>query len=58
MENAWAKALEEAKEVNVRINPRYSGDGQRPACFDVEYDVDGVPFERRFFNARGGTEPP
>ena len=55
MENTWAKALGEGKEVKVNIQPSYIGDSVRPAKFKVVYSIDGGrPIEKVFNNARGG----
>ncbi|HHH7440526.1 TPA: contact-dependent inhibition toxin CdiA [Escherichia coli] len=55
MENTWAKALGEGKEVKVNIQPSYIGDSVRPAKFKVVYSIDGGrPIEKVFNNAPGG----
>ncbi|WP_223822600.1 DNA/RNA non-specific endonuclease [Candidatus Pantoea gossypiicola] len=55
MENTWAKALSEGKEVKVNIQPSYVGDSVRPDKFYVEYTIDGGrPIEETFKNAPGG----
>jgi len=55
MENTWAKALSEGKEVKVNIQPSYVGDSVRPDKFYVEYMIDGGrPIEKTFKNAPGG----
>ncbi|MDX5628477.1 MULTISPECIES: DNA/RNA non-specific endonuclease [unclassified Brenneria] len=55
MENTWAKALSEGKEVKVSIQPSYVGDSARPDKFYVEYTIDGSrPVAETFKNAPGG----
>ena len=55
MENTWAKALREGKEVKVNIQPSYVGDSVRPDKFYVEYTIDGGrPIAETFKNAPGG----
>jgi filamentous hemagglutinin len=55
MENTWAKALSEGKEVKVNIQPSYIDDGIRPDKFYVEYTIDGGrPIAETFRNAPGG----
>lgn len=49
MENAWAKALEEGKEVDVKIEAVYNGTSKRPDSFNVEYKVSGKNWVRRTF---------
>ena len=50
MENQWAKALEDGKEVNVSITPEYSGDSFRPDSFIVKYTIDGETSVKVFEN--------
>ncbi|WP_410374631.1 hemagglutinin repeat-containing protein [Citrobacter freundii complex sp. CFNIH2] len=55
MENIWAKALGEGKEVKVNIQSSYIGDSVRPDKFKVVYSIDGGrPIEKVFNNAPGG----
>ncbi|WP_407637874.1 DNA/RNA non-specific endonuclease [Erwinia oleae] len=55
MENTWANALKDGKQVNVKIEPVYSGDSVRPESFNVIYTIDGGrPKEQAFMNAPGG----
>ncbi|WP_244319805.1 MULTISPECIES: DNA/RNA non-specific endonuclease [Pantoea] len=37
MENTWARALSEGKEVKVNIQPSYVGDSVRPDKFKVVF---------------------
>lgn len=50
LENQWAKALEEGKDVSVNVKLNYVGDSLRPDSFDVRYTIDGFPFSRRIRN--------
>ncbi|WP_435056131.1 DNA/RNA non-specific endonuclease [Yersinia aleksiciae] len=55
MENTWAKALSEGKEVKVSIQPSYVGDSTRPDKFYVEYSIGGGRvISETFKNASGG----
>ncbi len=55
MENTWAKALSEGKDVKVNIQPSYTGNSVRPDKFKVVYSVDGGrPIEKVFNNSPGG----
>ena len=55
MENAWAKALKEGKQVNVKIEPVHVGDSVRPDSFKVRYTIDGGrPVNVDFENIPGG----
>ncbi|WP_180296014.1 DNA/RNA non-specific endonuclease [Snodgrassella communis] len=54
MENTWAKALKEGKNVKVKIEPAYSGNGVRPDSFKVHYTIDGKPKTIDFANSPGG----
>ncbi|MQL48219.1 FhaB [Photorhabdus khanii] len=41
MENTWASALKEGKQVNVKVEPVYKGNNVRPESFSVTYSIDG-----------------
>ncbi|KXT81420.1 transposase (12) [Streptococcus oralis] len=43
LENQWAKALEEGKDVSINVKVNYVGDNLRPDSFDVFYKIDGKP---------------
>ncbi|MBQ9690705.1 MAG: DNA/RNA non-specific endonuclease [Eggerthellaceae bacterium] len=43
LENKWAKALKEGKQVSVDIKINY-GDGFRPDSFEVAYRIDDKEF--------------
>ena len=42
MEQDWASALKEGKEVRVKIEPVYGGDNLRPISFEIEYTIEGM----------------
>lgn len=55
MENTWAKAVNEGKEVKVKIQTSYIGDSVRPDKFTIVYSIDGGrPIEKVFNNTPGG----
>ena len=54
MENKWAKALEEGKEVTVDIQPIYEAGSKRPSSFEVIYEIDGKEYFADFLNQAGG----
>ncbi|MCA6223136.1 DNA/RNA non-specific endonuclease [Photorhabdus sp. UCH-936] len=55
MENRWANALKEGKQINVKIEPVYSGNSQRPTSINVRYSINGSrEKEETFINAPGG----
>ena len=41
IENQWAKAIEDGKDVSVNVSIKYAGDSLRPVEFNVEYTIDG-----------------
>ena len=42
IENKWAKALKQGKNVRVSIDVQYEGDSMRPSGFVINYFIDGV----------------
>lgn len=50
LENKWAKAIKEGKEVTVKVNIKYAGEGLRPVQFDVEYTIKGELFTESILN--------
>ena len=50
IENQWAKAISEGKEVTVNVDIKYDGDGLRPIEFNVEYTIDGDFFSQIILN--------
>jgi len=55
LENTWAKALSEGKDVKVNIQPSYTGNSARPDKFYVEYSINGGRMiSETFKNAPGG----
>jgi predicted ribonuclease toxin of YeeF-YezG toxin-antitoxin module len=56
LENMWATALEKGKSVEVKINPKYQGNSQRPVSFDIEYKIgDGKWKFKEFKDKPGGN---
>ncbi|SDM25996.1 DNA/RNA non-specific endonuclease [Sediminibacillus halophilus] len=41
LENQWAKAIKEGKDVSVNVKVNYEGNSLRPSSFDIEYEIDG-----------------
>ncbi|EOK9731440.1 hemagglutinin repeat-containing protein, partial [Escherichia coli] len=57
MENTWANALKDGKQVNVKIEPVYTGENKRPDSFSVTYSIDGGrPVIKDISNAPGGVK--
>ncbi|WP_387493201.1 DNA/RNA non-specific endonuclease [Photorhabdus sp. RM96S] len=55
MENTWAKALKDGKQVDVKIEPIYSGNNIRPDRLNVQYSINGErPVIVDFKNVPGG----
>jgi len=54
LENSWQRALDNGSEVHVDITPNYSGDSLRLDSLDVNYTIDGVPYQKTFINQPGG----
>ncbi|MGL5150829.1 MAG: DNA/RNA non-specific endonuclease [Clostridium sp.] len=50
IENQWATAIKEGKQVKVNVEIKYDGDGLRPSEFNVQYEIDGKYFERDILN--------
>lgn len=54
MEQEWANALKEGKQVSVKMDIEYPSDSMRPAKFKIEYKIDGKLETREIMNRRGG----
>lgn len=55
MENTWAKALEQGKEVKVTVEPKYSGASARLTSFNISYQIGNErPVVRNIKNSPGG----
>lgn len=54
MENTWASALKEGKQVGVKIEPVYSGQSVRSDSFNVDSIGGARPKEIVFKNSPGG----
>lgn len=50
MENSWADALEDGKDVSVAVDPIYADDSIRPSSFEVVTQVNGELIYRHFEN--------
>jgi|GEM_PF-1711679 len=57
MENYWANELKSGNSVNVKINPVYIGESQRPVSFDVVYSINNDrPVVKNINNMPGGVK--
>ncbi|WP_082799315.1 DNA/RNA non-specific endonuclease [Geobacillus sp. FSL W8-0032] len=54
LENTWKKALEEGKEVTIRVKPIYEGQSVRPKEFKIDYSINGKKYSERLINYSGG----
>jgi hypothetical protein len=54
VENSWQRALDSGSSVKFDIVPKYLGNSLRPHTIDVIYWIDGVPYQKSFFNRPGG----
>lgn len=55
MENTWANALKDGKQINVKVEPSYSGNNKRPDSFTVTYQINNErPIREIFNNTPGG----
>ncbi|WP_455853837.1 DNA/RNA non-specific endonuclease [Pantoea endophytica] len=55
MENMWANALKDGKQINVKVEPSYSGNNKRPDSFTVTYQINNErPIREIFNNTPGG----
>jgi hypothetical protein len=50
MENTWAEAMVQGKDVRVEVRATYNGTSARPINFEVEYWIDGSYNFREFVN--------
>ena len=50
IENIWAQAIKQGKEVAVNVEVRYDKNGLRPTEFIVEYIIDGDATIQNIFN--------
>ncbi|MCR3757938.1 DNA/RNA non-specific endonuclease [Clostridium felsineum] len=50
IENQWAKALEEGKQVKVKLDIKYEGNSMRPSKFNVQYEIGGEFFSKILLN--------
>ena len=54
LENKMADALEDGKQVAMKVEPVYEEDSKRPTSFVVTYSIDQEEFVEIFNNERGG----
>ncbi|MGG3639967.1 DNA/RNA non-specific endonuclease [Bacillus gobiensis] len=54
LENTWKKALEEGKEVTIKVKPIYEEQSLRPSEFKINYSIDGKKYSDRLTNYPGG----
>ena len=50
MENVWAKAITQGKDVKIQVNAIFEGASKRPQKFKIDYIIAGQPFREIFIN--------
>ena len=50
MENGWADAMVQGKDVKIEVEAIFTGASKRPDEFVVKYTIDGQPFKESFKN--------
>uniref|UniRef100_UPI0027D330B3 DNA/RNA non-specific endonuclease n=1 Tax=Oceanobacillus saliphilus TaxID=2925834 RepID=UPI0027D330B3 len=50
LENQWANAIKDGKQVYVNVKIEYSGNSSRPSTFNVQYEIDGERFIKDLLN--------
>lgn len=50
MENGWADAMVQGKDVKIEVEAIFTGVSKRPDEFVVKYTIDGQPFNETFKN--------
>ena len=50
IEEQWATAIKEGKNVKVDVEVKYDGDSLRPSKFDVKYVIDGKEYMQSILN--------
>nr|WP_283809068.1 DNA/RNA non-specific endonuclease [Tumebacillus amylolyticus] len=50
LENQWANAIKDGKQVKVNVLVEYTEDNVRPSRFKVQYEIDGDYFEKMIIN--------
>ena len=50
LENKWAKAIEEGKNVKEEVKILYKGSDMRPSGFDISYSINGKSFSTKISN--------
>lgn len=56
MENEISRALDEGKDVGIKVDVGYKGDSQRPSKITVSYSIDGKDRVVQFDNDEGSTD--
>ena len=56
LENRWASALKDGKEVKVDIRPIYEGTSTRPNSFKITYSIDGEKTKVTILNKSRGAQ--
>lgn len=56
MENEISRALDNDKEVNIKVDVGYQGESQRPSKIIVSYSIDGKERVVQFDNDEGSTK--
>ena len=52
IENLWADAISDGKNVDVKVEPIYEGDSRRPSFFDISYSINGEERVTSLINER------
>ena len=52
IENLWADAISDGKNVEVKVEPIYEGDSRRPSFFDISYSINGEERVTSLINER------
>lgn len=50
IENQWATAIKDGKQVKVKVDVEYTGDSLRPSKFNIQYEIDGDSFISSILN--------
>ena len=49
LEDKWAAAIRQGKEVSLDIQVFYEGDSGRPVAFRIDYAYDGILIDSRIY---------
>jgi hypothetical protein len=50
MENSWADAMVEGKDVKVEVKANFDGESNRPSKLEVDYWINGAKETKSFNN--------